>query len=233
MTKPRILLVDDDLDVADFARSTLEPEGFEVLHAKDLFQARGLLSRGSVDLVLLDRRLPDGDGLDLCRELRADPRISATPVLFLSSKKSVSDKVSGLSVGGDDYLPKPFDGSELTARVRALLRRTATAAAPARVLRSGEFEVDLSGRTARAAGKSVELTSKEFDLLHAFLECRGRVLSRAFLLERVWGIDRAAEVESRVVDVTVSSLRRKLGAAGARIVSVIGHGYRLDEPAST
>lgn len=187
------------------------------------------MERFPPDLLILDRTLPDADGLELCKQIRAHPRLKALPVLFLTAKGSVTDRVVGFAAGADDYLPKPFSAQELVARVSALLRRTRPQEKGA-VLRSGELELDVDTRTASAAGKALTLTPKEFDMLQAFLASGGKVLTRRYLLERVWGYEQSVEMETRVVDSTVSHLRGKLGPSGRRIAGVLYYGYRLEEP---
>ncbi len=228
-SKGYVLIVDDDHAITDLVSDVLTQEGYQVKAGHNAFQGRGLLERFDPDLVILDRKLPDADGLELCQEIRQHPKRRGVPVLFLTSKGSVTEKVVGLKMGADDYLPKPFSTEELVARVQALMRRSKAPAPEAMVLKSGDVAIDLDARKATFKGKPLELGPKEFDLLHAFLESRGRVLTREFLLERVWGYERGLDVTTRVVDVTVSHLRSKLGSSGDRLVTVKNHGYRLED----
>ncbi|MBI3299399.1 MAG: response regulator transcription factor [Elusimicrobia bacterium] len=224
-----ILVVDDDPFIIDIVSKALGDEGFEVHAAKSVFQARGSLERVQPCLVVLDRRLPGGDGVELCKEIRSNPRFAALPVLFLTSKRSVADKLVGLSVGADDYLPKPFSPDELVLRVKAILRRTRAGLEPATRLRSGDVELDADARKATLRGKDLRLTPREFELLSAFLEGRGRALSRGFLLERIWGAE-SLTVTPHVLEVLVSTLRAKLGGACKQLVNVLNHGYRWEDP---
>lgn len=223
-----ILVVDDDEALAATVSAILEGEGYQVRTARDAFQAEGLAARWEPDLVVLDRQLGRVDGLELCRRLRADPRRARLPVLFLSKKGSPAERVAGLAAGADDYLAKPFSHEELVLRIQALLRRARPPEPEERTLRSEEVSLDLAAGKASVRGKPVALTPLELDLLRAFLECRGRILSRRFLLERVWGPERSLDVGSRAVDVAVSGLRSKLGPSGGRLVAVTRQGYRFD-----
>jgi DNA-binding response OmpR family regulator len=171
--------------------------------------------------------MPAIDGLEVCRRLRQDPATVSLPIVMLTAKGDEVDRVLGLEIGADDYIVKPFSPKELLARVRAVLRRSrpAPGAAP---MRLGALVIDLGTHTASVGGLALALTPKEFDLLRALVEARGRVLSREFLLDRVWGYAHASEIESRTVDVHVRRLRVKLGPEGRRILTVKSVGYRLD-----
>jgi DNA-binding response OmpR family regulator len=219
-----ILIVEDDPDVVRVARAYLEREGYAVLVEGDgeagLHRARA----ERPDLVVLDWMLPGASGLDVLRRLRAD---GGVPVLMLTARTDEADRVLGLELGADDYLTKPFSPRELVARVGAVLRRTAAPVASEQALRRGDLEVDTVARTARLAGRGIDLTTLEFDLLHAFAAAPGRVFRRDELIERVWG--GAYEGSDRVVDVHVSNLRQKLSEAGGGdlIRTVRGVGYAL------
>lgn len=226
--KARVLVVDDDETMAEMVRDILTAEGYSVKWAKNAFVAEGMLARETPDLLILDRGLPDKDGIEVCRELRQKPATRTLPVLFLTAKKAVEEKVSSLRVGGDEYLTKPFKPTELLAHVEALMRRCGWADQPAGQLQAGDIRLDLPGRKAFLKGKEMELWRKEYDLLQAFLEAPGRVLTRQYLLENVWGYAEAAELSTKVVDVTVGNLRRKLGSLGEKISAIKGFGYRFD-----
>jgi DNA-binding response OmpR family regulator len=171
--------------------------------------------------------LPEIDGLEVCRRLRRDPHTAAVPIVMLTAKSEEIDRVLGLELGADDYIVKPFSPKEVVARVRAVLRR-ARAPHDGATIVSGRLTIDAGRHAVLVAGSPVELTRKEFDLLRALAEARGRVLSREFLLDRVWCYTAAGEIESRTVDVHVRRLRVKLGDEGQRIVTVKGVGYRLE-----
>lgn len=224
-----ILIVEDDESVATLVKHALAEEGHTVRWARNAFQAEGLLRRYPPDLVILDRHLPDKDGLELCREIRRDAKLSALPVLFLTAKKSLVDKVTGLRIGGDDYLVKPFDPAELVARIESLLRRSMPASTPSTAkAEAGRLRLDLEGRRVFVGSKEVELGRREFDLLQAFVDRPGRVLSRQFLLEHVWGYEHPEDASRKLVDTTLAHLRAKIGADGDKIVAVKGLGYRFD-----
>jgi DNA-binding response OmpR family regulator len=171
--------------------------------------------------------LPGMAGLEVCRRLRQDPATAGLPIVMLTAKGEEVDRVLGLELGADDYIVKPFSPKEVVARVRAVLRRARppTEGAP---LASGRLLVDVARHVVHVDGVPVPVTPKEFDLLRALVEARGRVLSRELLLDRVWGYAAAGEIESRTVDGHVRRLRMKLGEEGRRIVTVKGVGYRLD-----
>jgi two-component system response regulator CpxR len=224
----RILIVDDDPELCDLVKQYLEPEGFAVsaVHSGAEGMEAGL--EANYDLIVLDVMLGDAKGFDLLRELRQRVR---TPVLMLTAKGDEFDRVLGLEMGADDYMPKPFSPRELLARIGAILRRSGwraqegTVPRPASIL-SGDLELDLASHSAKKSGEHVHLTSAEFDLLHLFLESPGKVLTREDLAERFLG--RKFSPFDRSVDLHVSNLRRKLGPqpdGTERIRSVRGIGY--------
>ncbi len=224
----RILVVEDDEDAARVVRAYLERDGFEVEVARDGVAGLELALERPPDLVVLDWMLPGLDGLSFLRALRRD---EAVPVIMLTARSEEGDRIAGLEAGADDYVVKPFSPRELSARVRAVLRRApADEAAPAEamVLEVAGLRVDGARRRVEAGGRALELSALEFDLLAALAAAPGRVFSRNELIERVWGPDFAGV--DRVVDVHISNLRQKLEAAGLRGVvgTVRGVGYRLE-----
>ena len=220
----RILIIEDEVRVASFLQRGLEAEGHrcEVVHcaADGLTHARA----GEQDLIILDRMLPDGDGLALCQALRRDK--ITTPVLMLTALAEVDERVDGLRAGADDYLPKPFDFEELLARVDALHRRGQPVSDDV-VLRAGVLELDTAQCAVSCRGESVVLTALEFDLLALLVRSPGRFWSRERILSRVWSA--TSDPETNIVDVYISRLRRKLdrGAATSLIETRRGVGYRL------
>jgi len=227
---PRILLVDDDAELLAMLREYLAPEGFEVLTAADGEAGVQRAVAGGVDLVVLDVMLPRLSGLEALRRLR---RASTVPVLMLTAKGDDVDRIVGLELGADDYLPKPFNPRELVARMHALLRRT-RAAAPGvgtesrEELRAGELAVRPGERAATWRGQPLELTSTEFNLLEALVRNAGRVLGKAELSEHVLG--RSMTRYDRGIDMHVSNLRRKLGTLAdgrSPIQTVRGVGYQF------
>jgi DNA-binding response OmpR family regulator len=230
MAKAMILVVEDSAADWTVVKGVLEADHYAVTWAKTGLEARSLLDKCRPDLVVLDRHLPDMDGAEFCAELRAEPRHASLPVLFLTARKSVTDKVVGLKTGGDDYLAKPFSGEELVARVEALLRRTLSRGASPSALKDGPIELNAETRLVRISGKEIPLTTKEFDLLQAFMERPERVLSRAFLLSNVWGYGPEVEIDTKAVDVMVMGLRRKLGKLSASVEAVRNVGFRWRPP---
>lgn len=223
----KVLVVDDEKDITALVAYHLEREGFHVLQAHDGLQALELIKRELPSLLVLDLMLPHLSGLDLCRRLRKEPETARLPILMLTAKAEEADKVLGLELGGDDYLTKPFGPRELVARVKALIRRSEELQ-DEDVMKAGSLQVDFRRYTVVVRNRPIELTAKEFDLLKALIFAKGRVLTRDYLLERVWGYERASEIESRTVDVHVRRLREKLGPEAKRIVTVKGVGYRFD-----
>jgi DNA-binding response OmpR family regulator len=181
------------------------------------------------DVVILDLNLPGLSGTEVCRILRARPLTTNVPIIILTARSGESDRVAGLDLGADDYVSKPFSLRELSARVRAVLRRRQRDGLPLITVYQGEhLTADFEAVSVSVDGEPVRLTRREFELLRFLVENRNRVLSRDRLLERVWGYDRV--IETRSVDVHVGRLRAKLGAAGAQIETVVGLGYRFVEP---
>lgn len=225
----RLLLVEDDRMIGEALRAALRPEGFAVDWVRDLAAARAALSSERFDLVLLDLGLPPGgpgaatapeaDGLSLLRELRQ--RSDTTPVIVLTARDGPGDRVRGLDTGADDYLVKPFEFDELTARIRAVLRRQGGHAQP--VLRHGAITLDPATRQVQVGDAPVLLSAREFAVLEALMQRPGALLSRAQLEDKLYGW--GEEIESNAVSVYVHQLRRKLGAE--RIGTVRGVGYFL------
>jgi two-component system, OmpR family, response regulator MprA len=227
----RVLVVDDDRAVRDSLRRALTLHGYEVELAEDGMAAiRAVAAEPTPDVLVLDVMMPGVDGFGVVRRLRQDG--VRTPILLLTARDAVPDRVTGLTTGADDYLVKPFALEELVARLEALLRRAAPPTSPddGHLRRFADVEVDLDQVSATRGGEPVPLTRTEFDLLVAFLEAPRRVLSREALQERVWGFD--AEVSANAVEVYVGYLRRKLESGGRpRLVQTVrGFGYVLREP---
>ena len=219
-----IYLVEDDDAIRELVLYALHNAGFkaEGFERPSLFWRA--MEQGLPQLLLLDIMLPEEDGLSVLKKLRADPRWAQLPILMLTAKGSEYDKVLGLELGADDYLPKPFGMMELLARVRALSRRSRQAAL-AEEYRIGDLRLCPSRHVVQVDGRDVSLTLKEFQLLCALARSRGVVLTRDVLLERIWGY--SFDGESRTVDVHVRTLRQKLGPAGGLIETVRGIGYRI------
>jgi phosphate regulon transcriptional regulator PhoB len=223
----RVLIVEDEPDIRDLLAFHLEREGYHVTRSRTGADALRQVRARPPDLILLDLMLPELGGLDVCRRLRQDPRTASVPIVMLTARGEEVDRILGLELGADDYIVKPFSPKEVVARVRAVLRRAGARDGAAPVV-SGRLVIDPDRHTVQVDAAAIELTPKEFDLLRALAEARGRVLSREFLLDRVWGYASAGEIESRTVDVHVRRLRMKLGDEGQRITTVKGVGYRLE-----
>ena len=222
-----VLVVEDEPDIRRLVVLHLERDGFRCRTAANGLDALREAKANVPDLVVLDLMLPGIDGLEVCRRLRSDASTAGVPIIMLTAKSDEVDRVVGLEVGADDYVAKPFSPKELVARVRAVLRRSRPDH-PTRVLAAGPVTLDPERHAVTLGGRALPLTPKEFDLLQALLEAAGRVLSREYLLNHVWGYARADEIESRTVDVHVRRLRAKLGDAGSRIATVKSVGYRFE-----
>jgi len=230
-----LLMIEDDARLAGMVAEYLEQNAFKVSHCPSGTSGLDYLrqppaKQASVDLVILDLMLPDMDGLEVCRRIRAlDGPQARTPVLMLTAKGDPMDRVIGLEIGADDYLPKPFEPRELLARIRAVLRRGsegATASEAQKILRFGSLEIDRNGRTVVVAGQPCDLTSYQFDLLVAMAERAGRVLTRDQIMEAVRG--RELEAFDRSIDVHMGRIRAAIEAdvkAPGRILTVRGVGY--------
>jgi two-component system response regulator MprA len=219
-----ILVVDDDAGLRKALRRVLTANGFEVEEAAGGTEALAELRSRSFDLVVLDVMMPGRDGIEICEQLRAEG--DGLPVLMLTARDAVRDRVVGLEAGADDYLVKPFANEELVARIRALLRRSGTAHD---MLSFADLELDVLTRDARRGDRAIELSPIEFELLEFFLRHPRQVLTRSLIYERVWGYD--ASLSSNSLDVFVGHLRRKLEAGGERrlIQTVRGVGFTLRE----
>ena len=228
MSTQRLLMIEDDARLAGMVGEYLTQSGFAVEHAGDGVSGLNLLQDKPFDLVVLDLMLPDIDGLEVCRRLRALPGdVARTPVLMLTAKGDPMDRIIGLELGADDYLPKPFEPRELLARIRAVLRRHQPGAAPEhQVLRFGTLEIDRDARVVTVAGQAAELTSYQFDLLVTLAERAGRVLTREQIMEAVRG--RELEAFDRSIDVHMGRIRAAIEEdvkSPKRIVTVRGVGY--------
>jgi DNA-binding response OmpR family regulator len=229
-TPPRVLVVEDETDIAGLIKHALERGGdaeVDVVGTGDA-ALRAVTDR-IPDLVILDLNLPVLSGIEVCRILRGRPATSRLPIIMLTARTGEADRVTGLDLGADDYVTKPFSLRELAARVRAVLRRRQNHGnePPVAVYRGQHLIADFDAVAVAVDGQAIRLTRREFELLRCLVENRNRVLSRDRLLERVWGYDHP--IETRSVDVHVGRLRSKLGSAGRQIETVVGLGYRFVE----
>ena len=220
-----IHLVEDDAGIRELVLYALNNSGYPAQGFETPSAFWQALARQKPRMILLDIMLPEEDGLQILRKLRADPDTRRTPVIMLTAKGSEYDKVMGLEAGADDYIPKPFGMMELIARVKALLRRAVPEETTGDRYCAGPLEVHAGRHSVTVEGQPVTLTLKEFDLLLTLLKHRGSVLTRDQLLNRIWGY--SFDGESRTVDVHVRTLRQKLGVAGDLIETVRGVGYRI------
>lgn len=220
-----IYLVEDDAGIRELVIYALNNSGFPAQGFDTPSAFRQAMARQKPRMILLDIMLPEEDGLQILRKLRADPATRRTPVIMLTAKGSEYDKVLGLEAGADDYIPKPFGMMELIARVKALLRRADDRQESADLYSAGPLEVCPDRHSVTVDGRPVTLTLKEFELLAALLKNRGMVLTRDQLLNQIWGY--SFDGENRTVDVHIRTLRQKLGAAGDLIETVRGVGYKI------
>lgn len=229
-TKPKkILLVDDEADVTTLVAYHLKAKGFQVEVVNDSTSSIGIARSFLPDLVILDVMMPDLNGIQICRMLRADPKLKRVPVIFLTAKAEENDRVQGLEIGADDYICKPFSTKELVLRVQTILRRLSESGTEERPkhLQVGEVVIDTERHEVRIHGQPVELTATEFNLLRLLMERRGRVQTREHLLLNVWNYE--TEIETRTVDTHVRRLREKLGTEADWIETIRGVGYRMAE----
>ena len=226
MMMPHILLVEDDARLARMTSEYLERSGLSVKIAPTVQDTMQLVESQPINAIVLDLTLPDGDGLDVCRQLRAKPETQNIPILMLTARGDPTDRIIGLELGADDYLPKPFEPRELVARIRAILRRQNQTSEGSTVSRFGSLEIDHGARTVRVDGEEKMLTSYQFDLLGLLARHPGRVLSRDFLMDEVKG--ETLEAFDRSIDVHMSRIRSAIEddpKHPRRIVTVRGVGY--------
>lgn len=226
-----ILIVEDEADIADLVKYHLEREGLTARTVSDGKHALELIVRDHPELIILDLMLPGMDGLELCRRLRAQTATRAIPIIMLTARAEEVDRIVGLEVGADDYVPKPFSPRELVARVKAVLRRAAPPVGPSEAPVSiGNLRLDPGRHEVTKGDRPIELSAMEFRLLEFFLRHRGRVFTRTQLLDQVWGQDRF--VEPRTVDVHIRRLREKVEDAPRQptlILTVRGMGYKCQD----
>lgn len=228
MTGPRILIVDDEPDFVRFLNDVLTPENFVVTVAENGVKALKMAAASVPDLILLDWNLPGKDGIEVCKALRADPKTDHIPIIMLTARGRETDTVLGLEMGANDFITKrALRPRELIARVRSALRKPGTGGDTTEILRSGELTLDTARRKVSIGDREVDLRMKEFDLLHVFMKKAGRVLTRDFLTETVWGEQFFGT--SRTVDTTIARLRAELGKEGRKIEAIKGVGYKFEE----
>lgn len=233
MSTPTVLIVEDEADLLKLIEFNMRQAGFATFAATTGSEAIEIARRERPDVILLDLMLPDVQGTDVCRTLRAQPETADVPILMVTARGEEIDRVVGFEIGADDYVVKPFSPRELVLRVKAVLKRTHRAPADASgahdVLRFGELEVDISAHEVRVDGDLVDLTALEFRLITTLMQRAGRVQSRDQLLDDVWG---DVSVTTRTVDTHVKRLREKLGDAARYVETVRGVGYRFSRQPS-
>lgn len=221
---PAILIVDDEQKMREFVALFLRSSKYTVFEAADGRAALNILSKGTIDLIVLDIMLPDISGFDLCSQIRVR---SSVPIIFLTALADEEYQMIGYRVEGDDYITKPFNASILLAKIQRILQRCAPLNARSDALTFRGIKLEISSRRVTLDGKPLQLTPKEFDLLLALMQNRGKVLTRTFLLETIWGYSFAGD--SRVVDSHIKKLRSKVSPYSSNIKTVISIGYKLEE----
>ncbi|MDD4910309.1 MAG: response regulator transcription factor [Candidatus Omnitrophica bacterium] len=226
--KEKILIVEDERDIVKMLDYNLKKDGFRTLSCYDGEAALSLARREHPDLIILDLMLPGIDGLEVCKILKKEGRTAIIPIVMLTAKAQEADKILGLELGADDYITKPFSPRELIARVKAVLRRVQDKGNLPEVLKIGGLTMDFSKILVSVKGRTAALTAKEFELLKTLIKAKGRVLSRDYLLDTIWGFDHAIEIQTRTVDVHIRTLRAKLRTEARRIITVKNYGYRFE-----
>lgn len=225
MTK-KILIIEDEPDIRKTLEYNIAREGYDVTSASSLSEGKQHIDLGSFSLIILDLMLPDGSGLDLCRDIKSDANKSNTPIIILTAKDDEVDKVVGFELGADDYVTKPFSVRELILRIKAVLKRGKTQPESLEIKRQfGELVIDIESHETFVNNKPVVLTALEFKLLLQLIDRRGRVQSRDQLLSDVWGY--SADVTTRTVDTHIKRLREKLGPMGKYVQTIRGVGYKF------
>lgn len=226
--KEKILIVEDEKDIVKMLDYNLKKEGFRIFSVHDGEDAIDSANKEQPDIIILDLMLPGIDGLEVCKSLKNSNKTASIPIIMLTAKSQESDKVIGLELGADDYVTKPFSPRELIARIKAVLRRMKEKDKLPEVLKIGGLTIDFSKISVAIKDKPIELTAKEFELLKTLLNAKGRVLSRDYLLDNIWGFDHAMEIQTRTVDVHIRTLRKKLKNESKRIITVKNYGYRFE-----
>ncbi|SKA76094.1 two-component system, OmpR family, alkaline phosphatase synthesis response regulator PhoP [Clostridium sp. USBA 49] len=228
MSQYKILIVDDEEHIQELIKFNLENVGYKVICAGNGIDALKLIKNEKPDLVLLDVMLPEKDGYDVCKEVRKDISVSNIPIIMITAKSEELDKILGLELGADDYITKPFSIRELLARVKAVLRRTSNNPID-KIFKFDSIVIDFENHEVTKDGKKIELTLKEFEVLEILIKNKGRVITREFLLDKVWGYDFIGE--TRTVDVHIRHLRQKIeydDKSPKYIETIRGVGYRFN-----
>lgn len=224
--RQRVMIVDDEPDITTVVKDILESEGYIVSICKNANETFRKLKETKPDLILLDVKLPGMSGIDICKTIKNDERLSDISIIMLSTKSEDADKILGLEIGADDYITKPYNPGELVARVKAALRKNNGKEKNSKILKHGDLVINLNEHTVDIKNSPIELTKKEFGLLCALLKKKGKVLDRSFIIESIWGYEYFGT--TRTVDVHIKSLRKKLGRYASKIMTVEGMGYKFE-----
>jgi two-component system phosphate regulon response regulator PhoB len=228
-TGKRILIVDDEPDVTELVSYKLRREGYEVAVINDPLQIMGKAREFNPDLFILDIMMPELDGLKICRMIRADNKLRGVPIIFLTARGEVEDRIKGLESGADDYISKPFDTKELTLRIALIFKRASNEGrSESREVSIGKIVLNDELHVVKLDGKQLDLTATEFKLLKLLMQRKGRVQTRENLLVNVWNYD--TDTETRTVDTHIRRLREKLGSEAGLVETVRGVGYRMNDP---
>ncbi len=226
--KYKVIAIDDDKVILKLIQVTLSKEGYNILTANRGETGLEMVRIEDPDLVILDLKLPDIDGLEICKILKKNKKTKSIPVIILSARSKTENKIEGLKLGADDYIAKPFSYRELVARVEAVLRRALWKGEPEEIIKKGNININLTKHTVQIKNKFVELTNKEFDILFLFMRKPGRVLNETFIVDSVWGWEYSDSVAPKTLDVHIYKLRKKLGPkVGKKIQTVRGIGYKF------
>ena len=231
MSRQKILIVEDDKNISKLVRYNLEKAGFECETTITGEDALDILDHQAIDLIVLDIMLPKMDGLQTCKQVKQDTKLSAIPIIMLTAKGEEVDRIVGFELGADDYVVKPFSPRELVLRVKAVLKRGKSKESDKEILSIDDLKVDIPRCKVTVSKKEVKLTAMELKLLVTLIRKKGRVQSRDQLLDEVWNLD--ADVTTRTIDTHVKRLRQKLGDMGKLVETVRGYGYRLSEETDT
>lgn len=224
--KYKIIAIDDDTEVLSLLNKVIPQKRFTVLTTNRGEDGLEMIYRIQPDLIILDLMLPDISGLEICRIVKRNEQTNSIPIIMLTARTRTDEKISGLQMGADDYVVKPFSPKELVARIDAVLRRVLYKGEPEEIVRNGELEINISKHTVRVKNKNIKLTAKEFDLLCLLARKAGRVLQESYLLDSVWGY--SVEVTTKTLDVHIYKIRKKLGKKiSDKIQTIRGIGYKF------
>ena len=224
---PKLLIVEQNKELNSIMSQALIEEDYAVLQATNTNDAFIIAHQLNPELIIVDKAAPQSGGIEFCKSVRKEPAISRTPVIMLGATGNITERIEALDAGANEYLVTPFQMEDLLMSIKVLIHR-GNLDTSSRIMSLGNIKMDLDSWIVTIAEKPVKLTTKEFRLLQELMEAKGRVLSRDFLLRRVWGLDKELDIQTRTVDIHMSRLRSKLGAASESIITVRNIGYRVD-----